>query len=219
MALTLVPTPIGNRGDWTSRAIDTLRNSDLVIVEEFREGSTYLKQLEITGKKMEQLNEHSSEEDIAELFTICRDRNVSLISDCGTPNFCDPGAKLVKLCRENGVAVKSLPGPSSLMTALSLSSERLNEFIFVGFLPAEKNARTEKLKTLKSEKRPMVLMDTPYRLSKLLRELSELMPNRRALLVLDLTQETESILEDKLQELSKKNSGQKAEFLLLIYAQ
>lgn len=219
MSLTLVPTPIGHSGDWTLRAITALKEADLVIVEEFREGSTYLKQLDITSKKMEQLNEHSSDEDIDDLLNLCKEKNVCLISDCGTPNFCDPGAKLVQLCRQNRISVKSLPGASSLMTLLSLSSQRLNEFVFVGFLPAEKTARSEKLKALKTEKRPMVLMDTPYRLKKLVEELSAQMPKRLALLALDLTQETENILEAKLEEMPKQIGDTKAEFLILIYGQ
>lgn len=219
MALTLVPTHLGNVSDVTVRAREYLCNAEVIILEEFKESTKVLRALDIPRKDMFQLNEHSTPEDIQELFELCQSKNVAMISDCGTPNFCDPGATLVRLCRAKGVPVKSLPGPSSLMLLLSLSSERIDEFLFRGFIPAKTELRQKALQELKTEKKAIVLMDTPYRLKKLLEELAHVWPQRRALLGLNLTQENEMILEDSLSKLSKAEIPNKAEFVILLYAQ
>ena len=95
MSLHLIAVPIGDPGDITKRAIDTLSTADVVIGEERREVSKLLKSLGIEGKRMELLNEHSSDAGVADLAELCRTVRVALVSDCGTPGFCDPGARLV----------------------------------------------------------------------------------------------------------------------------
>lgn len=217
MPLTVVATPIGNPGDITLRAIEALKNAAVVIGEERREASTLLKRLGIETPELRLLNEHSSDTDVAELLTMCREKQVALISDAGTPGFCDPGARLVAACRAHDVAVTAAPGASSLMCLLAQSGTRLDQFLFRGFLPAEREARDGAMRELARESRAVVLMDTPYRLSKLMSELADRFPGRRALLGLDLTQETERIWEDSLLALATKVSGQKAEFVLLLY--
>jgi 16S rRNA (cytidine1402-2'-O)-methyltransferase len=217
MSLTLVATPIGNPEDLSMRGLATLKSADIIILEEFKESTTLLRAHGITGKTYEQLNEHSKADDLARLVNLCRDKNVALITDCGTPGFADPGTDLVRECRKNNIPIKSLPGASSLMTLLSLSSQRLDQFLFRGFVPAETEARRQTWKNLQTEKRAIVLMDTPYRLGKMMGELKEFFPNRRILLALDMTQDTEQILEglpSEVQTLIQKN---KAEFMILVY--
>ncbi len=217
MSLFVIATPIGHAKDISLRAIETLQAAEVVIGEEFKEVSKLLKSLDIKGKPLEVLNEHSTPDDVQALLKICLEKNVALVSDCGTPGFCDPGAALINLCRKNKVEVRTLPGASSLMGLLSLSGERINQFIFRGFLPAENEARAAEIKKLKTEKRAVVLMDTPYRLKKLLSELTEAMPTRRALLTCDLTQETEVVVEAQVKDLSAKLVKDKAEFMLLLF--
>lgn len=217
MSLTLIATPIGNIGDISLRALETLKSVDVVIGEEFKEVSKLLKALEIPKKELYVLNEHSTPEDLNELLKICETKNVALVTDCGTPGFCDPGAHLVKLCRKVHVPVHSLPGASSLMHLISLSGERLNEFVFRGFLPAEQEARQKELKKLTQEKRPIVLMDTPYRLHKLVQELALAMPTRRALLSLNQTQADENTIDCELKDMHAKLKIKKAEFMILLY--
>ncbi len=217
MSLFVIATPIGHPKDISLRAIETLQGAEVVIGEEFKEVSKLLKGLEIKGKPLEVLNEHSTPEDVQNLLKICLEKKVALVSDCGTPGFCDPGAALINLCRKNNVEVRTLPGASSIMGLLSLSGERINQFIFRGFLPAENEARAAEVKKLKSEKRAVILMDTPYRLKKLLAELTEAMPSRRALLTCDLTQETEVVVEAQVKDLSAKLMKDKAEFMLLLF--
>ena len=167
---------------------------------------------------MHQLNEHSKKEDLEDLLELCKTKDCALISDCGTPNFCDPGAALVKLCRKHNIPVKSLPGPSSLMHILSLSSERIDQFLFRGFLPAKTELRQRALQELKGIKTPVIIMDTPYRLNKTISELAGTMPKRKALLGLNLTAEDEYVHEASLEKIASELSPMKAEFMLLIYA-
>ncbi|PIS11132.1 MAG: methyltransferase [Bdellovibrio sp. CG10_big_fil_rev_8_21_14_0_10_47_8] len=216
MALTLVATPIGHKDDVSQRALQQLRASPVIILEEFKESTQFLRSQGITGKRYETLNEHSTSQDIQSLADLCEKEDVSLITDCGTPGFCDPGAALVKECRRRRISVRSLPGPSSLMTLLSLSSDRLDEFVFRGFPPAETEARKKCWLELRTEKRAMVIMDTPYRFQKILTELNEYLPQRRCLIACDLTQETERIIEDLPVNIVKMDLPKKAEFMVLI---
>ncbi len=219
MSLAIVATPIGHPGDITLRAIETLKNAEIVIGEERKEVSKLLKSLGIEKKEYFLLNEHSRDDDVKELLELCRTKTVALVSDCGTPGFCDPGARLVAACRKEKIPVTTAPGASSLMSILSLSGENLRQFVFRGFLPAEREERERAVRELAREDRPVVLMDTPYRLVRLLSELAEKFPERRALLGIDLTQATEEILEDRLSELRVKVGERKAEFILILFSQ
>ncbi|MEQ1875133.1 MAG: SAM-dependent methyltransferase [Bdellovibrionia bacterium] len=217
MSLFIVSTPIGNPKDLTARAADVLKQCETVIGEERSEVSKLLKSLGLQGKRLELLNEHSREEDLNDLLEFCREEDVALVSDCGTPGFCDPGAALVRACRAEGITVVPVPGASSLMALLAVSGLQLREFVFSGFLPANTEERKSAVARLEKESRAIFIMDTPYRLSKLLAELGSRMPKRRALLGLDLTQESEEIREGTLADLAAKYPAKKAEFVLLIH--
>lgn len=216
MALFVVATPIGHPKDITVRALETLKKADLIIGEEERELSKFLKINNLLDKPTQLLNEHSIKKDIEELLNLCRQKNVALVSDCGTPGFCDPGSDLVQLCHKNSIQVIGLPGPSSLMTALSVSGMKLSQFLFVGFLPQKTEERVKALKDVAKEARAQILMDTPYRLSKLLSELDKLMPKRHAFLALDLTQQTEKLITGPISEVRGKVQDLKAEFVLIL---
>lgn len=217
MALYLVATPIGNKNDISLRGLEVLKSADAIILEERKEGTSFLRQHGITGKEYHALNEHSTKEDLKLLLELCRDKKIALITDCGTPGFADPGADLVQLCRKEKIEIHSLPGASSLMTLLSLSGVKLTEFVFRGFLSPETEERKKQWQELKNEKRALILMDTPYRLEKTLQELSTFLPERKCLLGLNLTQEDELILEGSAKKLIENNTHKKAEFMLLIY--
>lgn len=217
MALFLVATPIGNPNDISDRAKHFLQNATTLILEERKEGTAFLRTLGITGRNYFQLNEHSTKEDLQELVKLCEVGDVALITDCGTPGFCDPGADLVKLCRQKKIAVKSLPGASSLMTLLSLSSERLDQFVFRGFLSNDSEIREKEWPVVSKEPRALVLMDTPYRLQKMLGELKTHFPSRQILIVLDMTQETELQWEGLGARIEPEKFPKKAEFMVLVY--
>lgn len=215
MSLSVVATPIGNPQDITLRAIEALKSAEVIIGEEFRETTTLLKRLGIPKPQLESLNEHSKPEDLKALLEACKTKNVVLISDCGTPGFCDPGADLVDLCRKNQIPVHPVPGASSLMALLAVSGRRLENFVFHGFLPAKTEAREAALTAVGKEPRAQIIMDTPYRLEKLLGELARACPGRTGFLGLNMTAEGESYHSGTLAQLQAQASG-KAEFVLLI---
>ncbi|MGZ3773254.1 MAG: 16S rRNA (cytidine(1402)-2'-O)-methyltransferase [Pseudobdellovibrionaceae bacterium] len=215
--LYLVATPIGDTSEITLRALDILKNCDVVICESTKEASKMLRTHGISGKTYEILDEHSTADDKAALVPLCAEKNVALVTDCGTPGFCDPGADLVRLCRQKNIKVKSALGASALMGLLSLSGQRIDEFVFRGFLPADTESRNKALKELTKEKRATIIMDTPYRLKKTLNDMKEHFANRKFLLTLNLSQDDETVLEGSIDKLISGLPYDKAEFMLLIY--
>lgn len=216
--LYLVATPIGNIEEITTRSLSLLKAADAIICESTKETSRLLKQYDIKAKKYYVLDEHSTQDDITELVTICEHQSVVLVSDCGTPNFCDPGFQVVSGCRKKNITVKTSLGASSLMGLISLSSERLHQFYFRGFIPADNNLRQKEWQHLKKNNGNFILMDTPYRLKKMLDECCEHLNDRKILLTLNLSQENELILEGPPDHVKKMNSFDKAEFMILVYA-
>lgn len=217
MSLTLVAVPIGNLGDITLRALETLKTCDLIIGEERKPMFKLLKSLGLpTPENFELLNEHSEKDDILRIAKICSQKKVALITDCGTPGFSDPGAELVKACRKLNTPVTSNPGASSLTTFISLTGVKLKQFHFEGFLPRESSDREKRLKQLSQFKLPIILMDTPYRLKKTLGECSEHFKQKYCVLGMDLTKENEEILSGSFTDVIKKYDGTKREFLMLI---
>ena len=217
--LYIVATPIGNFQDITLRALDILRKVDLVVCEELRQGSTLLKKLGIVGKTILTLNEHNEAEQIPDLLIHLRNgKSLALISDCGTPAFADPGAALLEQSIMQGIKVVPIPGPSSLIAALSISPIPLKEFFFAGFLPRKDDERITKLKNLHGLKSPLVLMDTPYRLSKLLEEVEKVFGGNRIItLALDLTLPGELILNGPIKEIKAMIQARKGEFVLIVH--
>ncbi len=217
--LYIVSTPIGNWEDITLRAMNILKEIDVLICEEYRPASTLLKKLELPKKELIGLNEHNEKDLVPEIVQrILLGETMALISDCGTPVFADPGHYLINQAVEFGITVIPIPGASSFMAALSILDFKLEQFYFAGFLPREKQERAQALRALKGFTVPIVLMDTPYRLEKLLTEVSKTFGgNRKATLGLNITQENEQYLRGSLKELQKQVQGRKAEFMLVIH--
>ena len=217
--LYIVSTPIGNYRDITLRALDILAEVDAVISEEYRQGSTLLKKLGIVEKELILLNEHNEKESspmIAE--ELIQGKRYALISDCGTPAFADPGTELIRLSMENGIPVVPIPGSSSLIAAISLSPLPLEEFYFVGFLPRKKEVRYKKLSTLMKLRIPIILMDAPYRLSRLLSEVIDAFGSACMItLAFDLTLPGENVLHDTAEHILQKMKDKKGEFILIVH--
>ncbi len=215
--LYVVATPIGNAGDITTRAIETLAHADVILCEEHRNGSRLLKSLGI-AKPLLELNEHNEAERIQEvLLMLAQGQTLALISDCGTPVFSDPGKKLLQLLYEMNIAVTPLPGASSLMAALSVCPFDLEEFLFIGFLPVKTDQRQKKLSQLKYSNYPLVLMDTPYRLQRLLQEVQQSFGKKQNIfLACDLTMPEEGLYLGPVDEILPKIQNRKAEFILIL---
>jgi 16S rRNA (cytidine1402-2'-O)-methyltransferase len=217
MALYLIATPIGNPGDISLRALDTLKKVNIVIGEELKVTRRFLADNQTGRKDLYKLNEHSTDEEVEYLCKLCEKNDVALISDCGTPGFCDPGSRLVRALRKKQVPIHSLPGASSLMYLLSLSSQRIDSFYFAGFLPAKSEERAKAWKKINNFDDPIFLLETPYRFGKLIAELKQKLTNRRVLIGANLSSAEEILWEGKCSSLSEKNFPKKAEPVILIY--
>ncbi|MGV8025509.1 MAG: 16S rRNA (cytidine(1402)-2'-O)-methyltransferase [Anaerolineaceae bacterium] len=217
--LFIVATPIGNQQDITLRAVEILKTADRIVCEERRVGSTILRQLKVGEKQLIELNEHNEEQLAQELaMALVNGENLALISDCGTPAFADPGVLLVQLAMDYGIKVVPIPGASSLMALLSISPEPLKEFYFAGFLPRKEEERKGKLDQLRKMKVPIILMDTPYRLERMLQDIQNTFGKGRMItLGLNLTLPNEKVIHQPVGDILKKLKGQKAEFILIVH--
>lgn len=218
--LYIVATPIGNWEDITIRALKILEYVDLLVCEEFRVGSTLLKKLSLPPKDLIDLNEHNENDQVGTVIQkLFEGANIALISDCGTPVFADPGHLLINQATQMGIEVVPIPGASSLMAALSVLDFKLDRFYFAGFLPREKDERKKVLTSLRSMDVPIILMDTPYRLQKLLEEIGQTFgKNRRITLGINITMDNEKFLRGTVAEISKQLTLKKAEFILIVHS-
>lgn len=218
-SLYIVATPIGDMGDITLRAIETLRKVDGIICEEARVGTTLLKKLEIPTKELILLNEHNEHEKAADLvIRIARGESFALISDCGTPVFADPGAFLVQQISQMELPIVPVPGASSLMAALSVLDFKAERFVYAGFLPRDPVQRRKQLESLRYLKMAVIILDTPYRLGALLDDVGKVFgAGQRVTLAMDLTLPSETILRGRLDELRKRVGPRKAEFILIVH--
>ena len=201
--LILVPTPIGNLGDITLRAIETLKNADILLAEDTRVSSKLLKHFGIDKKltSHHKFNEHKS---LPGLISRLKSGSIAaLISDAGTPGISDPGFLLVRACIENGIEVECLPGPTALIPALAVSGLPADRFVFEGFLP-QKKGRQKRVNALADESRTMIFYESPFRLVKLLKQLSAAMgQERRACVCRELSKFFEEIKRGTLAELQQ----------------
>lgn len=215
--LYIVATPIGNLKDITLRALEILKKVDAIICEEYRQGSRLLHQLDIENDLIP-LNEHNEMEEAQNIMMrLAKGESMAIISDAGTPVFADPGQHLLELLYQMKIPVSPVPGPGSLMAALSLCDFSIERFIFAGFPPRKNEHREGFLAKYKGENIPVVFMDTPYRMTKLLSEIESVFgKNQDILLACDLTQKKEAIFRGAVSKILPKVSGQKREFILIL---
>jgi 16S rRNA (cytidine1402-2'-O)-methyltransferase len=218
-ALYLVATPIGNVQDMTFRALDILRSADVVVCEERREGERLLKHFGIS-KPLEMLNEHNETAATHTIMQVLHSgKSVALVSDCGTPVFSDPGQMLVRAAIDAGVQVVPIPGASSLMPALTVTGFSIDQFLYYGWLSPKKDRRRAELRQLQQERRTIVLMETPYRLSALLRDLADTFGDtRRCCLAFNLTLPDERIFHGTANQLHRELGPKelKGEFVIVV---
>lgn len=215
--LYIVATPIGNPKDITLRALDVLKKVDAIICEEYRQGARLLHKLGVENDLLT-LNEHNESQEAKNIFKrIQNGETMALISDAGTPVFADPGGHLLRLIYQEGIPISPLPGPSSLMAALSLCDFPIDQFYFAGFPPRKSPTREAFLSRLKSIKDTIILMDTPYRLTKLLTEVKDIFgAEQDLLLACDLTLKKEAVFRGSVKEVLQQVSGQKREFIVVL---
>ncbi len=211
---------MGNYKDITLRALEVLRDADIVICEEYKEARRLFAKLEINPNELYSLNEHNEVEDSGELIgKIAEVSKTALISDAGSPVFSDPGHYLLSQVLKTGIKVVPLPGANSVMTALIGSGFNLDSFNFAGWLPQKKELRKQKLLKLKRITELIVLMETPYRLRKLLAEVSSVFgKDTEIVLAYNLTMDDEKFFRGKIGEILKfaEQNKLKGAFVLMI---
>ncbi len=200
--LYIVPTPIGNLGDITLRAKETLESVDFVAAEDTRVGGKLLMLLNIK-KPLVSYHEHSNKQAIANICErILHGESCALITDAGTPAVSDPGEKLVAACSEAGVNVCALPGACAAVTAISASGLASRRFCFEGFLPENNRERKERIAELAREARTFVIYVSPHDAEDYLKELASVLGDRRCVLAKELTKLHERFFRGTLSEVS-----------------
>jgi 16S rRNA (cytidine1402-2'-O)-methyltransferase len=216
--LILVPTPIGNLGDISLRAIEVLNSADLVLAEDTRKTGQLFKKYEINTpmRAYHKFNEHKS---LTRLMVLLKEgKTLALVSDAGTPGISDPGFLMVRECIKNNIEVESLPGPTAFLPALVNSGLPSDRFCFEGFLP-QKKGRMKRLNELKEESRTMIFYESPYRLIKCLEQLIDVFGNDRQVSVSrELTKLYEETIRGSLDEvlLHFRNKIIKGEFVIVL---
>ena len=216
--LFLCATPIGNLKDMTPRVIDTLREVDMIAAEDTRNSIKLLNHFEIKTS-MTSYHEYNKVEKARYLIDqMLMGKDISLITDAGTPAISDPGEVLVKMCHEAGIVVTSLPGPAACITALTLSGLSTRRFCFEGFLPADKKEKKDILEDLKKESRTIILYEAPHHLVRTLEELYEALGERKITLCRELTKRFETVIVTTLEQALEryKEEEPRGEYVLVL---
>ena len=217
--LYLVATPIGNLGDFTPRAVETLENADFIAAEDTRVSVKLLNHFQIK-KPLVSYHEHNhAAAGQAILQRLLAGESCALVTDAGTPAISDPGEDLVRLCAENGVEVLSIPGCCAAVNALAVSGLPTGRFTFEGFLTVNKKSRRERLDSLKNEERTMIFHEAPHKLRATLEDLRETFgPDRRVALCRELTKLHEEVRRTTLGEAAAyyAENPPRGEFVLVV---
>ena len=216
--LYLCATPIGNLEDMTFRVIRTLKEVDMIAAEDTRNSIKLLNHFEIKTP-MTSYHEYNKIEKGHKLVQMLLEgKNLALITDAGTPGISDPGEELVQMCYEAGVPVTSLPGAAACITALTLSGLSTRRFAFEAFLPSDKKERQQVLEELKNDTRTVICYEAPHRLVKTLKELLEVLGDRRITICRELTKKHETAWQTHIAEAYEyyRENAPKGECVLVI---
>lgn len=215
--LHIVATPIGNLGDLSPRACETLSQADRILVEDSRVTAKLLNHI---GAKvpMSRYDDHTSELEREKIIAELGDRAIALVSDAGTPLISDPGYKLVRAARAAGRAVHTIPGPSAAIAALTLAGLPTDRFLFLGFLPAKSKARGDAIEEIAQVRATLVLYESGPRLSDTLAMLSGKLGGRDAAVVREITKLHEECVTGTLEQLAQRyaSAQPKGEIVILV---
>jgi 16S rRNA (cytidine1402-2'-O)-methyltransferase len=217
--LYVVATPIGNLADITQRAVQLLKDVQLIACEDTRHTRKLLQHFGINTKTVS-YHEHNEEQRSQELIKLLRDGyDIAVVSDAGTPTINDPGFRLVNAAIESEIRVVPVPGPSALITALTASGLPTDEFFFAGFLPGRPTARQTRLRELSQIPGTLIFYEAPHRLAASLKDAHEVLGERRAVVARELTKLHEEIRRGSLSELVRHysdNENPRGEIVVLI---
>ena len=219
--LYLVGTPIGNLNDMSPRAVQTLKEADLIAAEDTRNSMRLMNHFDIRVP-LTSYHEYNKIDKARELVgRLMEGANVALITDAGMPAVSDPGEELVRMALDAGIVVSVVPGPTAVVSALAVSGQKTRRFVFEGFLPADKKEREEILAELESETRTIILYEAPHRLGRTLELLADRLGEGRSIsLVRELTKLHEEVWRTTLGEAAQAYGGDekkaRGEYVLVI---
>ena len=219
--LYVIATPIGNKDDISKRAIELLKSSDIILCEDTRNSSNLLNMLNIKNKLVS-YHKFNEEERSREIMNILKEgKNISLITDAGTPCISDPGSILVKKCIEENIDVYGIPGSSAVITALSVSGLTISNFAFYGFLERKKNSQQDHLKIInENDIEIVVFYESPKRILDTLNNISEVMNNPYIVVLNDLTKKFErkyyGYTNDVIKELEDNGNHELGEYVIIV---
>lgn len=201
--LYVVSTPIGNREDITLRALNILRDVDLIAAEDTRKTGRLLAHYQIKNR-LASFHEHNEKKRTPEMISkLLEGISIALVSNAGTPSVSDPGYRLVKAAIANQIAVSPIPGVSAAIAAMSVAGLPTDSFVFVGFAPKKKGKRQKFLTELSTESRPLIFYESPHRILSLLEEITSCMGDRNAILAREMTKLHEEFIRGSLTEIIK----------------
>jgi 16S rRNA (cytidine1402-2'-O)-methyltransferase len=217
--LYLVATPIGNLADITHRALQILKDVDLIACEDTRHTHKLLNHYGITTKTIS-YHEHNEQQRAAELIALLKQgSDIAVVSDAGTPSISDPGFRLVRAAIESDLPVVPVPGPSALISALIAAGLPTDEFFFAGFLPSRANARRARLEQLRTVPGTLIFYEAPHRLAATLQDAVEILGERETVVARELTKLHEEIRRGRLSDLARNYAAEenaRGEIVVLI---
>lgn len=216
--LYIVATPIGNLEDITLRAINTLKNVDIIAAEDTRHTLKLLNHFEIS-KPLISYHRHNEDTKTDLLIKeLINGKDIALVSDAGTPGICDPGEEIIKECIEKNIEVIPVPGACAMINALICSGISTKEFIFIGFLPLNKKLRKEKLEEIKKANKTLILYEAPHKLESTLKDFKLILEDRKIVLAREITKIHEEFIRGDIDYLIEKSKEIKGEIVLIIEA-
>lgn len=216
--LYIVATPIGNLEDITLRAINILKNVDIIAAEDTRHTLKLLNHFEIS-KPLISYHRHNEDTKTEVLIKeLINGKNIALVSDAGTPGICDPGEEIIKECIEQNIEVIPIPGACAMINALICSGISTKEFIFIGFLPLNKKLRKEKLEEIQKANKTLILYEAPHKLESTLKDLKPILEDRKIVLAREITKIHEEFIRGDIDFLIEKSKEIKGEIVLIIQA-
>ncbi len=216
--LYIVSTPIGNLEDITLRALKVLGSVRIIAAEDTRHTQKLLHHYDIHTPQTS-YHDHNKEEKSEILIAKLKEgHDIALVSDAGTPGISDPGYYLINRAIEENIRITPIPGPTASIAALSISGLPTDAFVFEGFLPPKKTGRQKRLKELSSERRTIIMFETPRRVSSSLEDIAETLGDRRVVLTRELTKMFEEVIRDRVSNVMEKIKGRslKGEITIII---
>lgn len=214
--LFLVATPIGNLEDITIRAINTLKEVDLIAAEDTRHTLKLLNHFNIKKPLISYYRETEKTKSEILIDKLLEGKNIALVSDAGTPGISDPGEEIVKKAIENNIEIHPIPGACAFVNALICSGLNTKEFIFVGFLSANKKDKIKKLEELKEENKTLIFYEAPHKMKKTLEAIWEIFGNRKIVLAREITKIHEEFIRGTISEILENQEELRGEFVILI---